>query len=132
MGIGLIIVVMVENEQGYEDFTDTSVQYSFPVSSHKPPGFAKLRLHRVISSPDAPVEVATEINENGARTSRTSPFRLGGENTVGKILQPSAKTTDLTRRGNSNVLAPFIAFASTAKTGKNRHHASSRNKERLR
>ena len=51
--------------------------------------------------------VKTEIIETGARTSRISSFRLGGENTARKILQPSAETTDLTRRGNSNVLAPI-------------------------
>jgi len=50
--------------------------------------------------------VKTEIIETGARTSRISSFRLGGENTARKILQPSAETTHLTRRGNSNVLAP--------------------------
>jgi len=50
--------------------------------------------------------VKTEIIETGARTIRISSFRLGGENTARKIIQPSAETTDLTRRGNSNVLAP--------------------------
>ena len=48
-----------------------------------------------------------KIIETRARTSRISSFRLGGENAgARKILQPSAETTDLTRRGNSNVLAP--------------------------
>ena len=50
--------------------------------------------------------VKTEIIETGARTSRISSFGFGGEITARRILQPSAETTDLTRRGNSNVLAP--------------------------
>ena len=51
--------------------------------------------------------VKTEIIETGARTSRISSFRLTlrGENTARKILQPPAETTDLIRRGSSNVLA---------------------------
>jgi len=50
--------------------------------------------------------VKTEIIETGARRSRISSFRLGEKNTARKILQPSAETTGLTRRGSSNVLAP--------------------------
>ena len=51
--------------------------------------------------------VRTGIIENGARTSRISPFRLGGENAAREVLQPSAEIADLTRRGNSNVPAIF-------------------------
>ena len=50
--------------------------------------------------------VKTEIIETSARTSRITSFRIGGENTARKILQPLAQTIDHTRTGNSNVLAP--------------------------
>jgi len=56
--------------------------------------------------------VKTEIIETGARTSRSSSFGLGGENTARKFLQPSAETADLTKRGNSNVLVPVSIIIS--------------------
>ena len=43
MGIGLIIVVMVENEQGYEDFTDTSVRLILLMDNTK--FFLQFKLH---------------------------------------------------------------------------------------
>jgi len=51
--------------------------------------------------------IRTAVIENGAGTFRIPPFGLSGGNTVKKILQPSAKTADLTRRGKSDVKVAF-------------------------
>jgi len=57
--------------------------------------------------------VKTRIIEKDARTSRISPFGLRGENTAKRfsfsplLRQIKENQTDLTRRGNSNVLARF-------------------------
>ena len=87
------------------------------ISNKKPP---YLLIHPPISPPLPFQQHAygkTEIIENGARTSRISPFGLGGgENTARRFsFSPHSRqgkrndTTDLSRRGYSNVLAAFAS-----------------------